>query len=224
MDAHRSTFLGSIGEQALAALESMGAREAMAPGASVLHEGEPALRLAVVRSGLVKVVARQAGHAETVLAIRGPGELVGELGVFDGQPRSASAVAILASDVQYVSTEEFQHLVSSHPRVALALIRMLVSRLRESDAHRVSVASDGVARRLARALLQMAAEQGGFGEDGSVTIELPLTQEDLASMLSASRDAVAKALKTWRDQGLVVTGRRKITLLDPATLSRRQRL
>ncbi|HQF95111.1 MAG TPA: Crp/Fnr family transcriptional regulator [Microthrixaceae bacterium] len=218
------SFLETIDDPARAALDRLGVRRRFKPGTTVMAEGESATRLGIVRCGLVKLTASHPDGYETVLAIRGAGELIGELSVFDGRARSATISTLVACEVQFVESREFHALIDEHPGIAVAVIRTLVGRLRQSDSHRVCFGADGVGTRLARELLQLADQHGDVLPDGTIHINLPFTQDDLAGVVSASRDAVARALKTWRAQGLVATGRRRIELLDPAALSRQYRL
>jgi len=217
-------FLELLGVSARADLEQLGTRRSLKASAMVMVEGEKANRVGIVRSGLVKLTASHSDGFETMLAIRGVGELIGELSAFDGGVRSASVETLVPSEIQLITIAEFVRLIEAHPSAATAVIRTLVARLRESDDHRVRYGTDGVARRLARELLRLAGEHGRIECDGVITIDLPFTQDDLAGAVSASRDAVARALRDWRGQGLVSTGRRRIVLLDPAALSRRHRL
>jgi len=223
VDERARPFLETLDADALAAIDRVGMRRTVRPGATVLLEGELASRIGVIRSGLVKVTALHPDGYEAVLAIRGPGELLGEVAAFDGGVRSASATALSDGEIQFIDTAAFEGLLGSHPSIAVALVRTLAARLRESDAHRLQFAADGVPRRLARTLVQLADEHGTV-EGDTIVIDLAFTQDDLAGVVAASRDAVAKTLKTWRDQGLVETSRRRIVLCDAAALSRQHRL
>lgn len=223
VEGGRVPFLAQLDDSALRALDRVGRQRAVSNGTTLLLEGEAANRVGIIRSGLVKISAVHPDGYEAVLAVRGEGELLGEVAVFDRGTRSASATAMTGCDVQFLQIEDFDRLLRQEPSMAIALARTLAARLRESDAHRVWCAADGVARRLARALLQLGDEHGRL-LDGSIVIELPLTQDDLAGLVGASRDAVAKTLKVWRDQGLVQTRRRQIIITDPLAISRQHRL
>jgi CRP-like cAMP-binding protein len=214
----------TIDPLARAALENAGTVRRVRPGTVLLLEGERSDRLAVILSGLVKVSTVLEDGNHVVLAFRGAGELVGELATIDGGTRSASATAVTECEVRLVPATEFRALLGAHPSLALGLIDMLVARLRESDQQRVHYAADGVARRLARSLLQLADTNGVAEEDGSVVVDLAISQDDLAGLVAASRDSVARTLKSWRSQGLVETARRRVRLRDPAALSRQQLL
>lgn len=213
-------FLDALSPEARAELDVLGTRRTFAAGSTILSEGDLASRVGIVRDGLVKLTATQIDGYRTVLALRGHGELLGEMSALDGRPRTADVLALVPCSVQLVQADDFIRFVNEQPSASLAVIRTLVARLRESDGHRVQFGSDGVPRRLARQLLQLADTHGEVGPDLSIEISLPFTQDDLAGAVSASRDAVARALKEWRTQGLVTTGRRRITLIDPAALSR----
>ena len=218
-----SPFLDCLDAGARAALESLGTRRHAPAGGYLLLEGEAANRIGVIHSGLVKVTVGHPDGYEAVLAVVGPGELLGEVAAFDGGIRSASASAMTACEIQFVPVTEFERLIEQHPVIAVALVRTLAARLRESDSHRLSSAADGVPRRLARRLLQLGHDHGRLDGE-SIEIDLAFSQEDLAGLVGASRDAVAKSLRAWREQGFVATRRRRIVLVDPAGLSRQHRL
>lgn len=213
-------FLHALSDQARAELDTLGTRRMFATGSTILAEGELANRVGIAIEGLVKLTATQSDGHRTVLALRGAGELLGEMSALDGGPRTASVEALVPCCVQLVKADDFVRFMSAQPSASMAVIRTLVARLRESDSHRVQFGADGVPRRLARQLLQLADTHGEVGVDCSIDISLPFTQDDLAGTVSASRDAVARALKDWRAQGLIATGRRRVTLIDPAALSR----
>lgn len=213
-------FLEALSPEARHELDGMGTLRSFTTGATILSEGELANRVGIVRDGLVKLTATQSDGYQTVLALRGGGELLGEMSALDGSPRTADVQALVPCAVQLVPAAEFVRFVQEQPSASMAVIRTLVARLRESDHHRIQYGADGVPRRLARQLLQLADTHGEVAADCSIDISLPFTQDDLAGVVSASRDAVARALKDWRAMGLVETGRRRVTLVDPAALSR----
>jgi CRP/FNR family cyclic AMP-dependent transcriptional regulator len=160
------------------------------------------------------------GH-EPILGLRGANDLIGELGALDGSPRSATVTALTDATLHEFSAEEFRAWLRQDPDAAAALLAHMAVRLRESDAFRVSYVGDDVPTRLARCLLDLARRHGEPEADGSIEIRLPLSQQDLAGLVMASRDAVAKTLQSWRTSGLVATGRRSIVVVDPAGLDRR---
>ena len=190
----------------------------------MLLEGDFGNRVWAIREGLIKVVAVHRDGIEVVTALRGPGDLIGELAVLDDSPRSASAIALVTVQVQVVSAAEFLEFLRSDPDAAMALSKNLAVRLRESDALRLGQAAEDVTQRLARCLVDLARNYGTSSSGDAVVIDLPLTQTDLAAIVGSSRDAVAKALQSWRERDLIRTSRRRIELVDIGTLERRHRL
>jgi len=175
----------------------------------VFHEGDRSDFVAVLERGRVKVLTTSSDGAETLLSVRGPGALVGELAALDGAPRLASAVALDPVTALVVTADEFRRFLGDHPRVALELVRTLVVRLRESDRRRIEFGSHDVASRLAAVLVELAARSN----------QVRLTQYELAGLIGASRESVARGLTSLRARGLVRTGRGTITVLDVDALS-----
>jgi CRP/FNR family transcriptional regulator, cyclic AMP receptor protein len=211
---HRS-FLSRLDPAAAADFLALGAERARRAGSTVLIEGDVSDSVLLVRAGRVKVLATTSDGRELVLGIRGPGELLGELSAIadDGRARSASVVAIDDVRVLTVSGAAFRAFVLDHPVIALDLVRTLVNRLREADRQRVEFGSLDVAHRVARLLVDLAGQEDAPAE-GPVGIGLPLSQEELAGMVSTSRETIARALQGLRRRDLVATGRRSITVLD----------
>jgi CRP/FNR family cyclic AMP-dependent transcriptional regulator len=150
-----------------------------------------------------------------VLGIRGPGALVGELAAFDGGPRTASAIALDTLTVRALTAEEFRDFVTTRPGAALELIRTLMGRLRESDRRRVEFGAYDATARVARLLCDLGAEHA-LGEEGPT--EIRLAQHEIAGLVGASRESVARALAVLRKRRMVATGRGTVTLLDADAL------
>jgi CRP-like cAMP-binding protein len=148
-----------------------------------------------------------------VLAIAGPGDVLGELSAIDAQPRSASGTALESTVAQVVATDEFRAFLGNTPRAALALVLQVISRVRDSDRIRVEFGALDTAGRIAARLVELAETTGETSDQG-IRLTLPLTQDDLAGWVSASREAVARALASFRRRGLITTGRRDITVID----------
>lgn len=191
-----------------------------AAGATLFHAGDPSDWVALVTSGRVKIVDSTRDSREVLLAVRGPGELIGELSAVDGEPRSASAIAMDDVEVRLVDRAGFTTYLEGNPGAAVALLQLVVRRLRDADRKRVEYSSHDVLGRVARRLLELAEEYGVPEGDG-VRITLPLSQDELAGYTSSSREAVAKALRSLRDRKVIATDRRAITVLDVAALRAR---
>jgi CRP-like cAMP-binding protein len=186
----------------------------------LFREGERSGRVALVLRGRVKIVTVGLDGTESVLGVRGAGELLGELAALDGEPRSATATALEPVDARLLTTAEFESLLASRPAIAIALLRLLAARLRAADRWRSAFGSHDVEGRLAALLLQLLDEHGSPDPaTGGTRVDAPLTQADLGGMIGASREAVARTLRAWREAGLVDTRRRALTVLDRAAVA-----
>jgi CRP-like cAMP-binding protein len=150
---------------------------------------------------------------ELLVAVLGPGQTVGELSVLDGQPRSATVVALGPVRALRVGGSAFGRFLLARPAVVVGLLRVLSSRLREADQLRLQLSVAPAEQRLARCLLRLAADHGQVGAAG-VRITARLSQADLASYVGVSREVVNQTLRRFRDDGLVTTARQSVTILD----------
>jgi CRP/FNR family cyclic AMP-dependent transcriptional regulator len=210
-----STFLARLDADARRAFEDLGVPRRHRRGATLLFEGDTGDAVLFVVEGRLKVLTTTTDGRELVLGLRGPGELLGELTAIaqDGRARVATVVALDDVEVRVIPGAEFRAFLLDHPSSAIGLLTMLIGRLRESDRQRVEFGSLDVVHRLARLLVDLA-ESGGSGDDGETDIGIHLTQEELAGMVSASRESLARALSAIRKQDLIRTGRRSIVVLD----------
>jgi CRP-like cAMP-binding protein len=199
------------------ALLALGRTRNYRRNASVFVEGDRSDFVLVVLQGRIKVLASTANGGEAVLGIRGPGSLVGELAAFDGQPRTASAIALDQLSVRVIAAEEFRKFVAGTPGAALELIHMLMSRLREGDRRRVEFGAYDATARVARLLCDLAAERAA---SGAGVVRVRLAQHEIAGLVGASRESVVRALASLRDRELVATARGTVTVLDADALRR----
>jgi CRP-like cAMP-binding protein len=207
-------LLASLDQEATAALRAIGTVRRFRVGQVLFHEGDPSNHVVLITAGEVKVSSAHEAGGETVLAIRRAGDLIGELSAIDDRPRSATATAITPVDAVVVPAPAFGAFLTQHPGAAVALLRTVIARLRDADAQRVEFGSHQSLPRLARRLLQLAESYGRPAPDGTIHIELPVTQEELAGWVGASRESVARALRALRSTGAVTTARRAITVVD----------
>lgn len=217
----RGSVLGMLGPDDRALLLGAGRPRRYRRGAPIISQGDHGDTVFVVLSGRVKVTVSTADGREILLAVDGPGELLGEFEAIDGGPgpRTAANVALDAVECRAMTGQEFRDLLASSPSMSLVLLRWAVRRLRAGDRRRVDAGSVDTTHRLARLLLELADDAGGAGSS-QVDIDIPLTQEELASLIAASRDAVVRALTSLRSRRLIATARRRITILDVDALRR----
>jgi CRP-like cAMP-binding protein len=210
-----STFLERLEPADREALLTTGRPRHYRAGESIFVTGELGGFVVLITEGQVKVSAPSEAGTETVLSLRGPGDLVGELAAIEDEPtpRVATVVALDAVVCRVVRAGEFRSLLAGRPAVALHLLRIIAARLRSSDRRLVEFGAYDATRRVARLLVDMVATDGRpAGAD--IVLHRGLTQDDLAGMVGASRESVARALATLRTLGLVSTGRRQVVVLD----------
>ncbi|WP_354701466.1 CRP-like cAMP-activated global transcriptional regulator [Paraconexibacter sp. AEG42_29] len=215
-----STFLDALSSADRETLRSRGTVRRFARGAAIAHAGQLGDRVLIILDGHVRIARVTEDGRDVLLAIRGPGDLVGEQSALDGLPRSATITALGPVESLALGNADFLTFVTATPAASLYVMRLLAARLRDADAKRVGYTAQDVVGRLAARLCELSERFGEESADG-VRIDLPLTQEDLAGWVGASREATARALGQMRELGWVSTARRAIVCHDLDALRRR---
>lgn len=210
-------FGAALTKEELHDLVTRGARRRFKRGEFLMTEGEISEHVLVMLSGRAKVSSYTAEGKEVVLAVRGPGELLGELSALDGGPRVASVSCLEPVEALLVPAQRFERFLEDHPRMAVLLLQMLSRRLRDAERKRVEFGAFDTPGRVARRILELV-ERYGQADGRGVRISLTLTQDELAGWTGASRESVSKALRHFRDRGWVETGRRSIVVLNVQAL------
>jgi len=209
------------GELLAGALRAQGRPVHFRRGHALFTEGDVAERVFIIERGWVLISSVASSGREIVLGIRGPGDVIGDLSALDGAPRSASALAV--GDVEAtVAPGVALTRALTDAATAMELLRILAARLRDSDRKRLEFAALDTLGRVAWRLQELGER---FGEESSegVEVELPLSQEQLASWCGASREATVKALAALRSLGCIATGRRSVLIRDAEALRRHAR-
>jgi CRP/FNR family transcriptional regulator/CRP/FNR family cyclic AMP-dependent transcriptional regulator len=188
-----------------------------APGQVIFHLGDPGGLLYLISKGKVKISHTTTEGQEVVLAILGPGDFFGELALLDDAPRSATAVALEATETWTLHREEFMHYLTDNPDFALHVLKTLARHIRRLNTQLADIFFLDLPGRLARTLLQLAEQYGTYTTDGTV-INLSLTQTDLAEMTGATRVSVNKALGRFRRAGWIRVTGRQVTVIDRPAL------
>lgn len=191
-------------------------------GQAVFHEGDPGDRLYIIRSGKVKLGRRSVDGRENLLSVLGPGEMFGELSLFDPGPRTATASAVADARLFELSHGELISWMERYPAVASHLLGALARRLRRTNEALADLVFSDVPGRVAKALLDLSSRFGEPVEDG-LRVTHDLTQEELAQLVGASRETVNKALADFTSRGWVRRDGRAVVLLDVPRLEHRVR-
>lgn len=215
----RGSFLERLSETERRALLALGTPRRVTSGDRILREGEPGRHILLIQRGFVKVTIL-AGQTESLLQIRLPGDLVGELAVLTGDSRSATVTACGEVVVIGVAGAAFLRFLADRPTVYALVTANVAQQLAWANARRVDVAAYPVRVRLARVLEEIAAACGEPAKTGAVVIPVDLSQDELATMVGVTQDTVQRTLRGLRRDGLIETGYRRVTITDPGRLAR----
>jgi CRP/FNR family transcriptional regulator, cyclic AMP receptor protein len=172
-------------------------------GQTLFLAGDPGDGCYRIEKGLLKVTMLSQSGGERILAILGPGAIVGELAMLDGLLRSASVVAVREAELSFISRAKFEESTQKYPEVYKHLVALLASRLRETDSVIAAESFLPLKGRVAVTLLELAQH---FGEDvgaGRVVIRQKFGQSELAAMAGIARENFNRILADWKRRKLV---------------------
>ncbi|MCG8924694.1 Crp/Fnr family transcriptional regulator [Lentzea sp. CC55] len=194
------------------ALARIGVRKAFPRGGVIVRQHEVAVSVLYVEQGICRVAHLSANGKESLLALRGVGELIGDFGVLAQRPRSAMVTAVTEMVCLVVPAEKFERLVENEPSVSREVMRRLVLRVEQANTKRVDLGTLPTRQRLARLLLELITTYGN--DVGSL-----LTQEELGHAIGATRESVVRALRGLRQDGVINTSRRALVIRRPDLLA-----
>ncbi len=198
-------------------LLARGSRRALPADTVVMHEGDPTDHVLVLLSGWVRVYTTTPNGQVVLYALRGPGDVLGDLAALQGWPRTATVDTLQTVAFAQFRHDSFLDCLRDRPALGIALLRQMAVRLRDAERARVDFAVMDVAGRVAALLVRLADTHGVATADG-LEVRIPLTQQDIADQIGGSRRAVARAVATFRERGLVRTGRRSFVVAAPDVL------
>ena len=206
-------MFASFPEEQLRMLTTMVARRSASRGTTIMAGGDATDSLYIVLSGRLKVMMSDSDGKEVILTLLGPGEIFGEMGLIDDEPRSASVVSIEPCELLSLTKRDFKRCMAENHEMAMHVMRGLVKRLREADRKIGSLALLDVYGRVARLLLDMAENVNG---EKIVTKRLP--KQDIAKMIGASREMVSRVMKDLQTGGYIEVRGSSIVLRDTIML------
>ena len=215
-------LFAALDDDAANALRSSMVDQRLTKGDVLFSEGEPGEKLYLIESGKIKLSHTASDGRESIIAVLGAGEMLGELSLFDPGPRTATAIAVTNTKVVSLSHEALLPWLVGRPDLAVSLLAALARRLRRTNEALADLVFSDVPGRVAKALLELGSKFGEDSPDGLV-VHHELTQEELAQLVGASRETVNKALADFSQRGWVRIEQRSVTLLDVDRLDRRAR-
>jgi CRP/FNR family transcriptional regulator/CRP/FNR family cyclic AMP-dependent transcriptional regulator len=190
-------------------------------GETIYHKDDAGSTMYLIVDGTVKVSVPSELGNEMILSILCKGDFFGELSLFDGEPRSATVSCVGSAEVLIIYRDDFIAFLSKHPKIAVNIIRVLSERIRRTDGLVEDVVFLDIPARLAKKLLELSESYGKKLPNGSIEIDLRLTQQDIANMLGTTRESVNRQLVAFQERQFITIDRQRITLLKPTELAKR---
>jgi CRP/FNR family transcriptional regulator, nitrogen oxide reductase regulator len=205
----QSFVFSSLDPADLSQLSALTRERKFAPGEFIFMEGDPSDSLFIISSGRVRVSKLASQGKEIVLGFFGPGDMVGEVAVFEGKAYPASALAAAEVRLLVIEKRDFLSFLATRPEVSLKIINVLSGRLRESQGRLRDLAGERVEQRLARIILMLSARLGP---------SLPFTRQELSDMAGTTAETAIRTLSQWKERGIISSVRGNLTIVDEKKL------
>jgi CRP/FNR family cyclic AMP-dependent transcriptional regulator len=214
------SLFSSLSDSDIRELAAVVKRRTFRAGEVIFHRDDPGQVLYVIKEGKVKICLISPDGQEISLVVFGKGECFGELALLDGLPRSADAIAMERAECYTLQRSDFHNAIMKNPTIAIQVMEVLSKRLRSTDQQVEDLIFLDVYGRVAKKLIELADSHGSRVDDGT-RIEVRLTQQELASMVGASRESVNKVIGYFTDKKYISTDRHRITIHHIDALRRR---
>ena len=212
------SFVGRLSQVDREALMRLGIRYVLDPGRLVIAQGEQSRHVVILQTGYVKVTTTTAGHQEALMAVRGPGDIIGELAAMSGAGRSATVTTCGRVVGRLITHHILEQFLGDHPAVSRHLTAVVGDKLLWANRRRTDFVSLPARNRVASVLRDLAVVFAGPDTvRGPVVVKV--TQPELASIAGIREVTVHKELRELRDLGAISTGYRRITILNLELLS-----
>ena len=213
-------LFADLADEDIRELMAFAKRRSFRSGEVIFHRDDPGQVLYVIKEGKVKISVISPDGQEIVLAVFGKGECFGEFTILDGLPRSADAITLEKVECYTLQRSDFHNAILKNPKIAIQVLEVLTKRLRTIDQMVEDLIFLDVYGRVAKKLLELADTHGEKVETGT-RINVRLTQQELASMVGASRESVNKVMGYFSDKNFISTDKHRITLHRITELKRR---
>jgi CRP-like cAMP-binding protein len=208
---------GALGERELDAVAAVAVGRSFRAGEAIFREGDASNTCYVVRSGHARATREHGDGRQIVLATFGPGDIFGELAMFDDELRSATVEATDELEVLAIRGEDMRRLMSQHSEIAVKLAVSLVRRLRGANERLARQSFQTVQSRVAGVLGQLVEQARSEGDD-EADVTITATQADLAKLAGSSRESASRFLAVLERAGVITQGRGRLVVHDPAAL------
>jgi CRP/FNR family cyclic AMP-dependent transcriptional regulator len=208
-----TTLLGRLPRSARSAILTAGKKVDFASKRQILRQGDRDDHVLLILSGTVKIIAHSVAGQDTLLGIRTPGDVVGEMAAFEGNGRTATVVSCGPVGARLIQRASLEELMAAHPALAWEMVAMVSSRLRHADVHRTNFLSSKPRERLGRTLIEIVTNRGSERYPRWRAIA-PLTQKEIGQMAGMKTRSVEQHLGELKSEGVIVWKYRMIEVLD----------
>lgn len=214
-------FFGTLSREDLDAIVDVSSERRVAKGTVIFNKGDPGSSMMAVLTGRVRIFSVSGDGREVTLNTIDAGEVFGEIALLDGKPRSAAAVAQEDCVLMVVERQHFVPLMSRNQKLLERVLTVLTNRLRQTSIALEELALFDLEARLARLITKLAAEYGKKQPDGTVRIEVRMSDTDMGTLVASSRESVNKQLRLWRERGVLEKQKGYLVIHKPDALARR---
>jgi len=205
----QSSIFSTLNDDELAELSKLTIERSFTPDEFIFWDGDTPDWFYIIAEGKVKVLKYSSLGKEFIIAFFGPGEMFGEVAVFENKPYPASAQAIAETKVLGIKRDDFLSFLVNRPQVALKIITVLSGRLRDAQGRLRDLAGERVEQRLARTLLMLSSKLGPT---------LPFTRQEIADMAGTTTETAIRIISQLKDRGIIRSVRGRIIVLDETKL------
>ncbi len=204
-----SPIFSSLNDDELTELAGISVEHSFTPNQFIFWVGDAPEWFYVVAGGKVKVLKHSSLGKEFIIAFFDPGEIFGEVAVFENKPYPASAQAVTETTVVGIKRDDFLSFLTNQPQVALKVINVLAGRLRDAQSRLGDLAGERVEQRLASVLLMLSVKLG---------LTLPFTRQEIAEMVGTTTETAIRVMSHLKDRGIIRTVRGKVIIIDEEKL------
>jgi len=216
----QSPLFAALDAEGAAALRASLVSRDVSKGDVLFQEGQIGDHMYVIVEGKVKLGQTSTDGRESLLGVLGPGEMFGELSLFDPGMRTSTATALTDTTVLLMGHDQLKPWLSGRPEVAAALLQALARRIRRTNDAMADLVFSDVPGRVAKALMDLGEKFGEVTPDG-LMVTHDMTQEELAQLVGASRETVNKALADFAQRGWIRLESRQVLIIDVERLGKR---
>ncbi len=211
------SIFSSLGEKELDLLLQATTTKRLLPKEVLFRKGDPGNQLYGVLSGSIKVLTTGSDGKDVMFGLMGPGEVLGEIALLDSEERSASVIAVEATELLTLHRRELIPFLEKHPQATIGLAGVLAARVRKLSERAEDRQTMPLPGRIAKRLIALSEQHGKRPIVGG-PVEVRLPQQDLADLVGTTRESVNKQLRAWEEAGLVELGRGRVVIKRPEAL------